>query len=57
MNFSKILSGAVVLFPLVALPAHAQGMGDAQRGAQVFNQCKICHRVEAGKNMLSPSLH
>jgi len=32
-------------------------VGDAQRGAQVFNQCKICHSLEAGKNMLGPSLH
>ena len=56
MKLSEILSGAVVLFPL-ALPAHAQGAGDAQRGAQVFTQCKICHSLEAGKNMVGPSLH
>ena len=56
MKLSAILSGAVVLFPL-ALPALAQGAGDAQRGAQVFTQCKICHSLEAGKNMVGPSLH
>ena len=56
MKLSDILSGAVVLFPL-ALPALAQGAGDAQRGAQVFTQCKICHSLEAGKNMVGPSLH
>ena len=56
MKLSDILTGAVVLFPL-ALAAHAQGAGDAQRGAQVFAQCKICHSLEAGKNMLGPSLH
>jgi cytochrome c2 len=56
MKLSDILSGAVALFPL-ALPAHAQGVGDAQRGAQVFAQCKICHSLEAGKNMVGPSLH
>ena len=53
---SGILSGAVVLVPL-ALVAQAQGVGDAQRGAQVFAQCKICHSLEAGKNILGPSLH
>jgi cytochrome c len=56
MRLSGILSDSVVLLSL-ALPAQAQGMGDAQRGAQVFAQCKICHSLEAGKNMLGPSLH
>ena len=28
----------------------------ATRGA-VFNQCKICHSLEAGKNLVGPSLH
>ncbi len=55
MKLSGILSGAVVLLPL-GLVAQAQGVGDAQRGAQVFAQCKICHSLEAGKNMLGPSL-
>jgi len=56
MKLLGILSGAVVLLPL-ALVAQAQGVGDAQRGAQVFAQCKICHSLEAGKNILGPSLH
>jgi cytochrome c len=56
MNLSDILSSAVILFPL-ALAAHAQDVGDAQRGAQVFIQCKVCHSLEAGKNMVGPSLH
>ena len=50
------VSGTAVLL-LYALIAQAQSVGDAQRGAQVFNQCKICHSLEAGKNMLGPSLH
>jgi cytochrome c len=56
MKLSGILSGAVILLPF-ALVAQAQGVGDAQRGAQVFVQCKICHSLEAGKNMVGPSLH
>ena len=56
MKLSGILSGAVVLL-LLALAAQAQGVGDAQRGAQVFVQCKICHSLEVGKNMVGPSLH
>ena len=56
MKLSGILSGGAVLFALTLDP-HAQGLGDVQRGAQVFAQCKVCHSLEAGKNMLGPSLH
>jgi len=31
--------------------------GDASAGEKVFNQCKACHTVEAGKNRVGPSLH
>ena len=56
MKPSGILWGITILLAS-ALVAHAQGAGDAQRGAQVFAQCKVCHSLEAGKNMLGPSLH
>lgn len=56
MKLSCIVSGVVVLLPLT-LVARAQGVGDAQRGAQVFAQCKVCHSLDAGKNMVGPSLH
>jgi cytochrome c2 len=56
MKLSGFLSGAVVLLPF-ALTAQAQAVVDAQRGAQVFAQCKVCHSLEAGKNMVGPSLH
>ena len=29
----------------------------ATRGAGVRSECKICHSLEAGKNMVGPSLH
>lgn len=29
---------------------------DATHGGQVFVQCKACHSLEAGKNMIGPSL-
>ena len=41
-------SGTAALLPFALV---------AQRGAQVFNQCKICHSLEAGKNLVGPSLH
>lgn len=31
--------------------------GDAAKGEKVFNKCKACHTVEAGKNKVGPSLH
>jgi Cytochrome c2 len=37
--------------------AWAQADGDAAAGERVFNQCKACHTVEAGKNRVGPSLH
>lgn len=50
------LIGTIILLAY-ALPAQAQSSGDAQRGAQVFIQCKVCHSLEAGKNIIGPSLH
>ena len=56
MNLPAIWWGITMMVPF-ALIAQAQGVGDAQRGTQVFAQCKICHSLEAGKNILGPSLH
>ena len=56
VKLSGVLFGLVILLTLT-LVARAQGVGDAQRGAQVFAQCKVCHSLEAGKNMDGPSLH
>ena len=30
--------------------------GDADKGKKVFNKCKACHALEAGKNKIGPSL-
>jgi len=56
MKLPAILWGITMMVPF-ALIAQAQGVGDAQHGTQVFAQCKICHSLEAGKNMVGPSLH
>jgi len=34
----------------------AQASGDAAKGEKVFNKCKACHTLEAGKNRVGPSL-
>lgn len=31
--------------------------GDAAAGEKVFLSCKACHAIEAGKNMIGPSMH
>lgn len=40
--------------PVVA--AAAGGAGDVAAGRLVFRKCQACHSMEAGKNMLGPSL-
>jgi len=32
-------------------------MGDPAKGAQVFNQCKQCHTIQAGQNRIGPTLY
>src|SRR5262249_41273760 len=39
-----------------AAPATATSGGDAAAGRQGFRKCQACHSMEAGKNMLGPSL-
>ena len=51
VKVSRILGGTVILLTLTL--AAREGVGDAQRGAQVFNQCKICHSLDAGKLCLA----
>ena len=36
--------------------AASQATGDAAKGKRVFNKCKACHKLEAGKNGVGPSL-
>jgi len=38
------------------LAAPTAQAADAKAGEKVFNQCKTCHSLEAGKNMVGPSL-
>ncbi|RMD64786.1 MAG: cytochrome c family protein [Alphaproteobacteria bacterium] len=45
---------ALATVALVASPAWASG--DAARGKKIFNKCKACHSLKAGKNKIGPSL-
>ncbi|MCH8237141.1 MAG: c-type cytochrome [Proteobacteria bacterium] len=34
----------------------ALAAGDAAKGKKIFNKCKACHSIKAGKNKVGPSL-
>lgn len=46
--------------PLLALSfvlaTGSAGAADIEAGKRLYNQCKACHELEAGKNKLGPSL-
>lgn len=58
-NFSAaaaILAGLAFAAPAQAQAGKTKVKGDAVHGAIVFNQCKACHSLDAGKNGVGPSL-
>ncbi len=46
-----VLTLAIFMIPTTG------GAADIAAGQTQFNKCKICHSLEAGKNMVGPSLH
>jgi cytochrome c len=55
MNKEKF--AAVALAAAMALSsATAMAAGDAAKGKKVFNKCKACHAVKAGKNKVGPTM-
>ena len=53
----KVLNTAV-LAVFFALAGHVTAnAGDADKGKKVFNTCKACHTLNAGKHRVGPSLH
>ena len=53
----KKLSIVAATFIALALASGAAGAADAKKGKKVFNKCKACHTMKAGKNKIGPSLH
>ncbi len=51
----SMMASAVILSLSVAGAAYAEG--DAAAGKKVFNKCKACHALEAGKHKIGPCLH
>ncbi len=54
-RLSNLALALVAATVLGGAPAFADG--DADAGKKVFNKCKACHALEAGKNRIGPSLH
>jgi cytochrome c len=52
----KLLTLVPALAALLAAAPALAAEGDAAKGEKVFGQCKICHSVEKGRNMIGPSL-
>lgn len=42
---------------MVAFAGQASAAGDPAKGKKVFNSCKACHSLKAGKKKLGPSLY
>jgi cytochrome c len=52
-----MLRPAAILLLTVLLTPGPGAAADIAAGQAIFNRCKICHSIEAGKNMVGPSLH
>ena len=58
MKIFKVLSIALALsMGLGVASAPVWADGDAKRGKKVFNKCKACHKLVAGKKAVGPSLY
>ena len=53
----KILSIAATAFIVLTFAAGTVGAADAKKGKRVYNKCKACHALKAGKNKVGPSLY
>ena len=55
MNIRQFLAaGLMISTSLYA--GSALAAGDASKGKKVFNKCKACHKLKAGKHGVGPSL-
>ena len=48
---------STMLLTLLAVSSPSLAEDDPIRGKKVFNKCKACHSLKAGKHKIGPSLH
>ncbi len=53
----KALATGALAAALAILASQAVAGGDPAKGRKVFNKCRACHTVKAGKHRTGPSLH
>ena len=53
----KKTGALVVVLSIFAVSGNASAAGDAAKGKRVFNKCKACHTLAAGKKRIGPSLY
>ncbi len=53
----KTLGAIIVSLAVILASGGASAAGDAKMGKRVFNKCKACHSLKAGKKKIGPSLH
>ena len=59
-KFGPLVAAAALLWLALAppVPARADGLGDAERGAQVYRKCAACHMVgPKARNRIGPELN
>jgi cytochrome c2 len=53
----KTIGALIVSLAVILASGGASAAGDAKKGKRVFNKCKACHSLAAGKKRIGPSLH
>jgi cytochrome c len=53
----KTIGAIIVSLAVILASGGALAAGDAKKGKKVFNKCKACHALAAGKKKIGPSLH
>ena len=53
----KALATGALAAALAILASQAMAASDPAKGRKVFNKCRACHTVKAGKHRTGPSLH
>ena len=53
----KPIGAIIVSLAVILASGGASAAGDTKKGKRVFNKCKACHSLAAGKKRIGPSLH
>lgn len=53
----KALATGALAAAFAILASQAMAASDPAKGRKVFNKCRACHTVKAGKHRTGPSLH